>query len=82
MMFCRDICNHFLAVTRSRKVLRRFSKWNFANPEDYKRCGYCDIQLKGYNQCPCCGHRRLTKSTYRYRNRSQYFKDRVEKLGY
>jgi predicted Zn-ribbon and HTH transcriptional regulator len=77
-MYCKDICNHFLSITRTRKVLRRlnYGRWWAGEPHDYKRCGYCNIYLriKNYNRCPCCGHSRLTSNTHRYLRRTHEFK--------
>lgn len=82
MMYCRDICNRFISITKTKKVIRRFNKWtfNYNGAENYKRCGYCDIQLSNvYDSCPCCGHSRLTENRYRYQRRSQGFKDKTRR---
>lgn len=60
MRMCKDICNHFINITRTYKVLRTQGNRRFIKKENYKRCGYCDILLRDYNYCPCCGNARLS----------------------
>lgn len=63
MMFCRDICTHFLRITRTYKILQTLgsAQKNYIKRENYNRCGYCNILLKKiYNICPCCNNKRLS----------------------
>jgi rRNA maturation endonuclease Nob1 len=82
-MFCKDICTHFLSITKSKKVVRRFGKQVSKDIiKNYKKCGYCEIQLRTdeYDQCPCCGHKRLTINLKRFARRSEYFKTGLKRI--
>jgi len=63
MMFCRDICNHFIKITRRYNVIRTQgnARRPFVKKENYNRCGFCNILLnKSYDICPCCDNKRLS----------------------